>query len=118
MDGGWRTRAIGGLLARLARVLGPWRGRGRGAKGETGSCSRRDPWPAPAIAVGLRSAGGWGVGVEKMTLWTGWLMCGAHVAAAVSEAGRVRGRCAGLLVAGLLGLRELVRRPAASRWRG
>ena len=35
--------------------------------------------------------------MEKMTLWTGWLTCGARVAAAVSKADRAcgRGRCAG-----------------------
>ena len=35
--------------------------------------------------------------MEKMTLWTGWLTCGAHVAAAASEVDRARGRgrCAG-----------------------
>jgi len=29
--------------------------------------------------------------VEKMTLWTGWLTCGARVVAAASEADRARG---------------------------
>ena len=85
---------------------------GRGAK-ETGPCPGRDP--LAYSCQGCRGLVGGGCG-ERGEDEQGRLTRGARVAAAASEGGEARGR--ERRAGWLLGLHELMGRPAATRWRG